>query len=291
MVDEIPSLTLQEKTLLHLLDFKGLEDAFEFPPDVTQKGIAAKIGAQRKHMPRILKKIVDNNMVSERRGRVSGSSQSMKVYLLTWNGISKANKIKEFVENSQIKVRDKEGNLIDTIMGDVNDHVEGNLSLLDIINNLSDDGIFEGIAESIEDVEELEAMPPKQEIYWHTLLQVWKDGRASVKQEIYWHTLLQVWKDGRASVDEEDILKELRKILGISDEEHIKMQERIIRYASPVRKKLLDIYSAAYEAALKDDLITDDERALLEALRQKLGIKEDEQKEIESKLNRTRSRS
>jgi hypothetical protein len=271
MVDEIPSLTLQEKTLLHLLGFKGLEDAFEFPAEVTQKGIAAKIGAQRKHMPRILKKIVDSNMVSERRGRVSGSSQSMKVYLLTWNGISKANKIKEFVENSQIKVRDKEGNLIDTKIGNVNDHMEGDLSLLDIINNLSEDGIFEGIFESIEDVEELEAMPPRKEIYWHTLL--------------------QVWKDGRASVDEEDILKELRKILGISDEEHIRMQERIIRYASPVRTKLLDIYSAAYEAALKDDLITDDERALLEALRQKLGIKEDEQKEIESKLNRTRSRS
>jgi hypothetical protein len=149
--------------------------------------------------------------------------------------------------------------------------VEGNLSLLEILNNLSEGGIFEGIEESIEDVEEIKAMPPKQEIYWHTLL--------------------QVWKDGRASVDEEDILKELREILGISDEEHIKMQERIIRYASPVRKKLLDIYSAAYEAALKDDLITEDERALLEALRQKLGLKEDEQKEIESKINRTRKRS
>ncbi|UCE37809.1 MAG: hypothetical protein JSW00_00770 [Thermoplasmata archaeon] len=271
MVDEIPSLTLQEKTLLHLLDFKGLEDTFELPPEVTQKGIAAKIGAQRKHMPRILKKLVDSNMVSERRGRVQGSSQSMKVYLLTWNGISKANKIKEFAENSQIRVRDREGNLVEAKIEDVNDIIEGELSLLDIINNISEGGIFEGIVEGIEDVEELEPMPPKHEIYWHTLL--------------------QVWKDGRASVDEEDILKELRKILNISDEDHIRMQERIIRYASPVRKKLLDIYSAAYEAALKDDLITDDERALLEALRQKLGLKEDEQKEIEDKINQTRIRS
>lgn len=271
MVDEIPSLTLQEKTLLHLLSFKGLEDAFELPQDVTQKGIAAKIKAQRKHMPRILKKIMEGDLVSERRGRVSGSSQTMKVYLLTWSGISKANKIKEFVENSQIKVRNKDGALIDTKIREVNNIVDGKFSLLDIINNISEDGIFEGITESIEDVEELKAMPPKHEIYWHTLL--------------------QVWKDGRASVDEEDILKELRKILGISEKEHIKMQERIIRYASPVRKKLLDIYSAAYEAALKDDLITDDERALLEALRQKLGLKEDEQKEIERKVNKRRMRS
>lgn len=262
MVMGVSLLTLQEKAMLHLLDFKGLDDSFEFPIGVTQKGIAKKIGAQRKHMPRVLKKLEERGFVSEKRGRVKDSSQRMKVYLLTWNGISKANKIKKFVEKELIKVRDEQGNVVEVKIGDVNSHVKGNFSLLEIINYISDDGIFEGLSEEIEDDGVFDEMP--------------------AKHEIYWHTLLQVWKDGRASVDEEEILEELRKILGISNEEHIKMQERIIRYAYPVRKKLLEIYSAAYEQALKDEKISKDERAILEVLREKLGMDEKERKELES---------
>lgn len=262
MVMGVSLLTLQEKVLLHLLDFKGLDDSFEFPIGVTQKGIAKNIGAQRKHMPRVLKKLEERGFVSEKRGRVKDSSQRMKVYLLTWNGISKANEIKNFVEKELIKVRDEQGNVVEVKIGGVNSHLEGNFSLLEIINYISDDGIFEGISEDIEDDEVFDEMP--------------------AKHEIYWHTLLQVWKDGRASVDEEEILEELRKILDISNEDHIKMQEKIIRYAYPVRKKLLELYSAAYEQALKDEKISKDERAILEVLREKLGIDEKERKELEA---------
>jgi hypothetical protein len=265
MENDIPALTLQEKTLIHLSEFKDMEDRFEHPEGVTQKGIAQTIGAQRKHMPRILKKLLDKEFIMEKRGRVSGSTQSMKVYLLTWNGISKANQIKKFVGDSKIKVRGKEGKIVEAKIEEINSLVNGSFSLLDIINNISDDGVFEGVMENLGDVEVPEAMP--------------------ARHEIYWHTLLQVWKDGRASVDEEEILEELRKILSISNEEHIKMQEKIIKYASPVRKKLLDIYSVAYEQALDDEMITEDERRILEVLREKLGIGDEEREDIESKIN------
>jgi hypothetical protein len=261
----VPQLTLQEKTMLHLLDFKDLDDCFEYPMGVAQKGIANSIKAQRKHMPRVLKKLKEKGFVTEKKGRVKGSSQSMKVYLLTWNGISKANEIKSFVDNSVINVKDKNGNMVEAKISEINTHTEVNFTLLEIINNISKEGIFQGIVEDIQDEGGFEEMP--------------------AKHEIYWHTLLQVWKDGRASVDEEEILEELRKILGISNEDHIEMQEQIIRYAYPVRKKLLEIYSAAYEQALKDEKITEDEKAILEVLREKLGIGEDEQRELESHAN------
>ncbi|UCE75350.1 MAG: winged helix-turn-helix domain-containing protein [Methanomassiliicoccales archaeon] len=270
MAMETHGLTFQEKVMLHLLNFKGQEESFELPIDVTQKGIATSIGAQRKHIPRILKKLMGKGLVFERRGRISGSSQSMKVYLLTWEGISQAKKIEKYVEDTTIKVRDKQGNVSETKVAQVNALVEGDYSLLEIINNISDKGIFEGITEVIEDESEHEEMP--------------------AKYEIYRHTLLQVWKDGRASVDEEEILEELRKLLGISEEEHIKMQERIIRYAYPVRKKLLEIYSEAYEQALNDEQITEDERKILEILREKLSIGEDERDAIEGKINKKLTR-
>jgi DNA-binding MarR family transcriptional regulator len=271
MEGDIPMLTLQEKTLIHLSEFKDMEDRFEHPEGVTQKGIAQTIGAQRKHMPRILKKLMDKEFIAEKRGRVSGSTQSMKVYLLTWNGISKANQIKKYVGDCKIKVRGKEGEIVEAKIEEINSLVNGSFSLLDIICNISEEGIFEGVFEGLEDVEELEEMP--------------------AKHEIYWHTLLQVWKDGRASVDEEEILEELRKILSISDQEHIKMQEKIIKCASPVRKKLLDIYSVAYEQALEDEMITEDERRILEVLREKLGIGDDERTDIENRINEDHTQS
>jgi DNA-binding MarR family transcriptional regulator len=261
-------LTFQEKTLIHLLNFKGMDDSFELPSGVTQKGIAEAIGAQRKHMPRILKKLKEKGYIIEERGRVLGSSQRMKVYILTWEGISNANKIKRYTESQIIKVRNKNGKLCELKICDVNSQIDGDFSLLDIINNITPEGIFEGMEE--EDEEEYEKMPPKQEIYWHTLL--------------------QVWKDGRASVDEEEILEELRKILGISEHEHVKMQKKIIRYAHPVRKKLLEIYSAAYEEALSDKQITEDERAILRVLRDKLAIGEEEREKIEGKIKKKSSR-
>jgi DNA-binding MarR family transcriptional regulator len=261
----LSELTFQEKTMLHLLNFKGMDESFELPSGVTQKGIADSIGAQRKHMPRILKKLKEKGLIAEERKRVSGSSQRMKVYLLTWEGISSANRIKKFTENIIIKVRDKKGELCESKICDVNSLVDEDFSLLEIINNITPEGIFEGITEEEEEAE-YEKLPPKQEIYWHTLL--------------------QVWKDGRASVDEEEILEELRKILGISEHEHVTMQEKIIKYAHPLRKKLLEIYSSAYTEALKDEQITEDERAILNVLKEKLAIGEDERKELEGKVNK-----
>lgn len=251
--------------MLHLHNFKGMEESFELPSGVTQKGIADCIGAQRKHMPRILKKLKEKGLISEDRKRVSGSSQRMKVYLLTWEGISNASKIKEFTENIIIKVRDKKGKFCESKICHVNSLIDEEFSLLEIINNITPEGIFEGIIEE-EEAAEHDKLPPKQEIYWHTLL--------------------QVWKDGRASVDEEEILEELRKILGISEHEHVTMQDKIIKYAYPLRKKLIEIYSSAYTEALKDEEITEDERAILNVLKDKLAIGEEESKELEDKVNK-----
>lgn len=257
-------LTSSERCLLHLLDFKGMDDAFEYPEGVTQKGIAQAICSQRKHMPRVLNKLEEKGLLTEKQARIKGAKQRMKVYLLTMNGIAKAREIERFVEDKLIQVRNEKGKLVESKICDVNSIVEGDFTLTEIVSNITDDGTFEGIIE-IEDEEESEKMPPKLEIYWHTLL--------------------RVWKDGKASVDEEEILEELRGLLDISEEEHISMQKKIIRYASPVRKRLLEIYSVAYQQALKDKHVTEDEKAILEVLREKLGIMDDELKKIEKGMN------
>lgn len=258
------SLTFQEKVMLHLLEYVNLNEQFEYPEEITQKGVANAVCIQRKHIPRILKKLISNGLAREERGHVKGHAQRMKIYFLTWKGTEKAQKIRSHLHKRTIKVRDEQGNLISANIREVNKILNGRFTILDVVNNLTDDGIFEGILEPSEgDLAEDERLPPGLEIYRHTLL--------------------QVWKDGKASMDEMEILEELRKILKISEEDHTKMEEKIIKYAYPVRRRLLEIYEAAYKQALKDKRITDDERAILEKLREKLGIEDKEIEMIERK--------
>jgi hypothetical protein len=258
------TLTFQEKVLLHLLDFANIGDQFEYPEEITQKGVANAVCMQRKHIPRILKKLVSNELAREDQGHVKEHAQRMKIYFLTWKGIEKSKKLKSHLEEKTVQVRDDKGKLCGIKLCDVNDFYNGRFTILDIINNQDDAGVFGGILEpSEDDLMEEERLPPGHEIYRHTLL--------------------QVWKDGKASMDEKEILDELRKILKISEEDHTKMEEKIIKYAYPVRRRLLEIYEAAYRQALKDKKITQDERAILEKLRDKLGIDPKDIEKIEGK--------
>jgi hypothetical protein len=258
------TLTFQEKVMLHLLDYANIGELFEYPEEITQKGVANAVCMQRKHIPRILKKLVSSELAKEDQGHVKGHSQRMKIYFLTWKGIEKSKKLKNHLEEKTVQVTDEQGNLCGIKLCEVSDFYKGRFSTLDVINNLDEDGVFDGILEpSEDDLMEEESLPPGHEIYRHTLL--------------------QVWKDGKASMDEKEILDELRKILRISEEDHTKMEEKIIKYAYPVRRRLLEIYEAAYRQALKDKKITEDERAILEKLREKLGIDPKDTEKIESK--------
>ena len=76
------SLTVDERVILHLMDYIPNEEDFEAPPGCTQAGIAKGVGIERKHVPRAVKKLLGDDILETRVSHVKGGKQRKKVYFL-----------------------------------------------------------------------------------------------------------------------------------------------------------------------------------------------------------------
>lgn len=136
-------LTANEKILLHLFDYWLLRERFVAPLAVTQEGIEKATGVPQKHIPRVMRKLQDEEYIEEKRAHVEGLTSKRKVYFLTAKGANRGSKIKKHVENITVKFKDSNGKLEEITLSDVNKRIEPKLTYLEILNNLSDECVFD----------------------------------------------------------------------------------------------------------------------------------------------------
>jgi tetratricopeptide (TPR) repeat protein len=98
------------------------------------------------------------------------------------------------------------------------------------------------------------------------------------EHEVYYLALQQVWEDGILTEDEQRMLEGLQESLGISINEHEFLESKIEKDDS---KQQLDTYRRVLEQAWADGIITVDEQALLDNLKQKLNISDAEHVKLE----------
>lgn len=305
-------LTVQNRILIHLLDYKTFRGDFEVPFQVTQKGISRAIRIQQKHLPRALKKLLGSNYLEERMNHVSGVKQKRKVYFLTDEGIQytwefmnnlMTKKIPVLIgseESGSGKEPDKMVSLEELYSKEKSD-----FSLLDILLFLDEKGLFnkEGLNRYIEEKKNLER-PGEDKTdsdagisvasstpVGNVMQEMDADGSLltrrtahSEKLEIYKAALKQAWQDGLITRDEHDILAELQEKLGISADEHKKMELEIMSSSPGPRLESEEIYRAALKHAWVDGIISDDEDSLLRVLRRTLKITDEQHRIIEKGL-------
>ncbi len=97
-------LKIQEKILLHLYDYRKYGDRYEYPVDITQQGIADTIGISVTHVPRNIKKLVEEGLVYSKKGHVAGKKKRITVYLLTPKGIAEAKRIISELNNLEVEI-------------------------------------------------------------------------------------------------------------------------------------------------------------------------------------------
>lgn len=100
-------LTVNDRILLHLHDFRGVTT--DFPPDITQAGIAGAIGIRRSHIPRSVKRLEEEGALEKRRERIHGSGRRLKMYFLTERGYKRASMIRREVGGKRVRVRSSSG--------------------------------------------------------------------------------------------------------------------------------------------------------------------------------------
>ncbi|MFZ8906087.1 MAG: tetratricopeptide repeat protein [Poseidonia sp.] len=81
---------VQERILLHLLDYSDFKDSIEVPFALSQMGIANAVAIARSNVPRAIAGLKDQNILVERQAHVKGVSRKRKAYFLTDSGVTLA---------------------------------------------------------------------------------------------------------------------------------------------------------------------------------------------------------
>ena len=248
--------TIEDRILLHLLDYTKYRDDVEVPQNITQQGISDGVGIKKKHIPRAMKTMGEKDLISGRTAHVTGKTQRMKTYFLTIKGEEKARRLRSHVKDMIIKVKNGTGKIKEMVITDLGTALKESYSLAQVLSYVSSDGVFD--LDRVKETREEEKKEEKRN-----------------DLEIYKKTLEQVWKDGRMTSDERDILQILRERLNITEKEHLILEEEILESAEKsADRQVKAVYKVAMEQALADGKITQDERDILEKIKKRFHLED-----------------
>ncbi len=137
------SLTVEEKILIHLIQYMRFYDQWEVPFDVTQEGIAGSIGIARCNVSRAMKKLIEKDSIEEKIAHVKGAERRRKVYFLTHTGHTEANQIFRYLADYVVHFRNNMGKLKDLKLSQIREELDKKPKLLEIIKFISSDGIVD----------------------------------------------------------------------------------------------------------------------------------------------------
>jgi DNA-binding MarR family transcriptional regulator len=97
-------LSVNDRVLLHLTRFASDIPPEEYPADAAQTGIALAVGISRTHVPRAVKGLIKDGLVTELTARVKGHERRMSVYVVSAEGIRRAEDLWKLALEASYKV-------------------------------------------------------------------------------------------------------------------------------------------------------------------------------------------
>jgi len=95
--------SIQERVILHLGNYKNLEQNRAVPYAVSQQGIAKSVDGSRSHVSRVLRDLKERNLIKETRKYLKNDQRrKRKAYFLTTNGRKKEKKIRNRFKNKYV---------------------------------------------------------------------------------------------------------------------------------------------------------------------------------------------
>lgn len=299
------TLTTEERTLLHLLNHQLPENNWEAPMELTQAGISAAVHVQRKHVPRTLKRLEEQNCLNTTSRHVPGARQRRRVYSLTNEGRERAQSILERIRSTPVH-HEGQTVLLETLMKSSENTLE-TLAHVDEHLVVHVDPVMSPVSHP-EGSASLDAQAGEA-LVRRMFARAWQDGRitkdeqlllnevvdflgmhpervrrlsnearreinAPPPEEIYLDMLRQALVDGVIHEEEEALLKTVQIAFDIDEVTHQELLNQAI--LDPINSPEYEAYRSVLSTALIDGIITNDESAMLETLRQQTGISEQE---------------
>jgi|GEM_PF-2233342 Mn-dependent DtxR family transcriptional regulator len=136
------TLLLEQKVLIHLLDFTKHRGKFESPSGVTVIGISRALHVHPRILPPILEKLKSVKLVDEEWNWVVGCNAKKRVYYLTPTGVAEAKRILEDLKNRSVKIRHGTREF-DAKFCDINSLLGLNLRTVEILCYMTEDGYID----------------------------------------------------------------------------------------------------------------------------------------------------
>ena len=114
MGETVEGLPVLERLLLHLhhVDPAGRGSS---PEHQTQVGISTAIGIQRKHVPRALRRLVEEGWIALELKRVDGHRQRLRVYVLSATGQEEIQRLRGALQNTTTNTMNGPEKVLDLI--------------------------------------------------------------------------------------------------------------------------------------------------------------------------------
>lgn len=307
------SLTTEERMLLHLFDHVLPEGEWEAPLTLTQAGISAAVHVQRKHVPRTLKRLQERGSLVASKRHIPGAKQRRIVYGLSVEGRKRASELRDNILAREV---DKDGSQVKIL-----ELRKGGQVMLELLSHIDEAMIFHedpviSPVSNPEGVASLDAQAGEQ-LVRRLFARAWEDGKitkdeqhllsevveflgmhpervrrlsdesrrsqkAPPPEEIYLDMLKQALVDGELVEDEIALLDTVRVAFGFDQLTHQKLLK--IAIDDPNLPQNILTYRATLETAFADHVITADEDAMLQTLRETLNVSQSQHAEMLAEL-------
>ncbi len=260
------ALSTEDRILLYLTDFRNMENRYVLPQALSQKAIAYAAGIQRKHLSRYLDEMVKAGLLTEAKTHIEGEKQRMLAYYLAPRGWERALAIKQRLSTIRVPVKTKGGEVRPMTLQEIDKATSVHLSFADIVR--------EAMKADTLNLEHLEGIDERRK----------REMDERVKDlEDYARAVMTAWKDGRVSATERLLIDQLREHLGITREEQDRIESQVME---EVLANRAGIYRAVAAEALGHAPVDPEKREMLEALRKKLTLSNEDCAKIEAELTR-----
>ncbi|MEZ8079446.1 MAG: tetratricopeptide repeat protein [Candidatus Poseidoniaceae archaeon] len=134
---------VQERILLHLLDYSDYKGSVEVPFSLSQMGIANAVSIARSNVPRAIAGLKDQGLLVERQAHVKGVSRKRKAYFLTEPGMNLADDTWKRLREFPFKAILEDGKIVSTTLGNANQQLPFSMRPVDLIRYLDDNGVLD----------------------------------------------------------------------------------------------------------------------------------------------------
>ena len=134
---------VQERILLHLLDYSDYKSSVEVPFSLSQMGIANAVAIARSNVPRAIAGLKDQGLLIERQAHGKGVSRKRKAYFLTDSGMNVAEETWNELRSFPLRCILEDGQISNTNLGEINTILPFSMRSVDIIRYLDENCILD----------------------------------------------------------------------------------------------------------------------------------------------------